>query len=98
MPLIDFSKERPCLGLKATVCIVGTGPAGAFLAVDLAASGVDVLVLETGFTKPDVDVSQSINTTSILGGASPRYGFSRQLGGASNLWAGRSSSLALAAL
>jgi len=51
--------------------------------------GCDVLVLETGYSDPDMDVTRSIHTSSALGGATLRFGFSRQLGGSSNLWAGR---------
>ena len=76
-------------GIECTVCIVGTGPAGAFLAVELAEQGHDVLIIDSGTDEPDVDIQKSISSVSIEGGASLRFGFSRQFGGASNLWAGR---------
>jgi choline dehydrogenase-like flavoprotein len=71
------------------VCIIGSGPGGAFAAVALAHSGFLVTVVEAGNDLQDSDSQFSITGMDILGGAKPNFGFSRQLGGSSNLWAGR---------
>ena len=65
--------------IECTFCIVGTGPAGAFLAVELAAQGHDVLLIDSGTAEPDVDTYKSIDSVSIEGGASLRFGFSGNL-------------------
>jgi choline dehydrogenase-like flavoprotein len=70
-------------------CVVGSGPGGAFPAVRLAQAGYNVLLLESGSADPDSDLSAFIDRIDVLGGAKPNFGFSRQLGGSSNLWSGR---------
>lgn len=82
--------------MNCTVCVVGSGPAGAFLAVSLAELGHNVLIIETGKNEPNIEMGESISSTSVEGGASLRFGFSKQLGGTSNLWAGRVAPLEIA--
>lgn len=71
------------------VCIIGSGPGGAFAAVELAKAGLSVLVIEAGTEVPDSDQGKTIDRLEVIGGAKPNFGFSRQIGGSSNLWAGR---------
>jgi choline dehydrogenase-like flavoprotein len=73
----------------ADVCVVGSGPAGAIVAVELAGLGVDVVLLESGSSDPDHDLERTLDKVDVSGGADLRFGFSRQLGGATNLWSGR---------
>jgi choline dehydrogenase-like flavoprotein len=71
------------------VCVIGSGFSGAVVAVELAAAGIDVLVLEAGTHDPDHRLDAMVDRVEISGRTELRFGFSRQLGGASNLWAGR---------
>ena len=74
---------------RATVCVIGSGFSGAVVAVELAAAGIDVLVLEAGSADPDHRLDQMLDRVEVSGRTELRFGFARQLGGASNLWAGR---------
>ncbi len=69
------------------VCVIGSGPAGAFAANILARSHCAVAVIEAGGTwvnsRADAVLDESAST--IAGG---QLGFSQQIGGSSNLWAG----------
>jgi len=46
--ITDLSKGAPDGPLRADICVIGSGPAGATAAADLAAAGKDVLILEEG--------------------------------------------------
>ncbi len=72
-----------------SVCIIGSGPAGSILAVSLAQKDFDVLVLEAGNDIPDFDSDRTIDEIHTSGSTELKFGFSRQVGGASNLWSGR---------
>lgn len=77
--------------VKCDVCIVGTGPVGASLAVDLKRRGLSVFMLESGLAKVDRKI-QSLSDVFI---ASPQAhhqmdaAVCRSLGGTSRLWGGR---------
>jgi choline dehydrogenase-like flavoprotein len=73
----------------ATVCVIGSGPAGAIASVELAKTGVDVIVLEAGSKDPDHRIDTNLNNVEVSGNVDLRFGVSRQLGGATNLWSGR---------
>jgi hypothetical protein len=72
------------------VCIIGAGPVGISLAVELESYGFSVLLLESGKKKP-VACIQELSDAELV---SPeihddmRIAVSRQLGGTSNLWGG----------
>jgi len=89
LSLIDLSNGSSVVRLDTSICIIGSGPGGAFAAVELAADGHDVLVVETGTSIADMDPGGFVDSVSVEGGATLRFGFSRQLGGSSNLWSGR---------
>ncbi|MCI0452776.1 MAG: FAD-dependent monooxygenase, partial [Candidatus Latescibacteria bacterium] len=52
MPIIENVNDLGDDALRATVCVVGSGPAGAVTAAALASAGVDVLLLEAGSARP----------------------------------------------
>jgi len=73
--------------LEADLCIIGAGPAGIALAVELIGRDLDVLVLESGGLKPDEGI-QDLNEGAVIGGpyAGLRQTRYRSAGGAINLW------------
>lgn len=79
--------------LRCDVCIVGAGPAGIVIALELAKRGIDVILLESGGRKFDA-ASHDLNRGSIndLEGHGPLEDYRRRrLGGASSAWGGRSA-------
>jgi choline dehydrogenase-like flavoprotein len=77
--------------LQANICIVGGGPAGITLALELARTGKSILLLESGDNTPNVD-AQALNAGEVVDSAlhSPpdRYR-QRVLGGSTSIWGGR---------
>jgi len=72
------------------VCIVGAGPVGISLAVELSSLGCKVLLLESGRRKADPFI-QELSKADIVSPAvheDMSVAVSRQLGGTSNLWGG----------
>ncbi len=71
-------------------CIVGSGPAGITLALELAARGRPSLVLESG--RDGAGGAQDLSAAEIVDPAvhdDMSIAVARRLGGASNLWGGR---------
>ncbi|MET0396646.1 MAG: GMC family oxidoreductase [Longimicrobiaceae bacterium] len=85
--LNDARSLLPDAVLEAGVCIVGAGPAGITIALELARRGVDTVVLEGGGTAPD-PVVQSLNAGTTTGDCYPPLDETRQrqLGGTPHLW------------
>lgn len=76
--------------IEADVAIVGAGPAGIVIGLELAEAGHRVVLLESGGTRFDPEVQRLGDAV----GADPRHvdlslATRRQLGGASNVWGGR---------
>jgi choline dehydrogenase-like flavoprotein len=71
-------------------CIVGAGPVGITLALELARRGRRVLLLESGLAKPTAE-AQALGDAEILTEHQALMSVTneRALGGASNLWGGR---------
>lgn len=88
--LIDLAGEIPAEDLACDICIVGAGPAGIVLAVELIDSGMNVILLEAGGEKPDA-FSQSFFDGKSVNRAHPDPSMYRQrrAGGASTIWGGR---------
>jgi choline dehydrogenase-like flavoprotein len=76
---------------SAGVCIVGAGPAGIVLALELARAGHDVTLVESGRHAPDETI-QALGDATIAGGqphVAMNLATRRQVGGATNIWGGR---------
>ena len=76
--------------LEAEVAVVGAGPAGIIVALELAGAGHEVLLIESGGERFDPRRQELGETV----GADPHHdamslATRRQVGGASNLWGGR---------
>lgn len=92
MTLVDSRDLTADHVLQADVCIVGSGPVGCAIALDLAKAGLNVVVLEAG------DVSHSPKAQSEYWSEDARdpeqhpplhLWRRRMLGGASTIWGGR---------
>lgn len=75
--------------LETTVCIIGSGPAGLTIALELEKAGIDCIVLESGGHKPEEKTMDLYRGDNV----GLRYEFadgqrSRFLGGSSNCWGG----------
>lgn len=74
------------------VCIVGSGPAGATVAAELAGSGLRIALLESGVERPTA-WGDALRASESAGIRIKDYSRERVLGGASSTWAGLSSPL-----
>ncbi|HRY03739.1 MAG TPA: hypothetical protein P5256_11450, partial [Beijerinckiaceae bacterium] len=76
--------------LRCETCIIGSGPAGIALALELAAQGRPSLVLESGGER--ASSAQDLSAAEIVDSSvhdDMSIAVARRLGGASNLWGGR---------
>ena len=86
--LDHWSRGEP---LRADVCVIGAGPAGITLALDLAERGLTVVLLESGHLGPHA-ATQALCEGEVadpLLHSPPDTYRLRQLGGASAIWGGR---------
>ncbi|MDZ7676292.1 MAG: GMC family oxidoreductase [Acidimicrobiales bacterium] len=93
--IVDARELADGTELRADVCIVGSGPAGVTLALELQGSGLDVLVLEAGgleFEQESQDLYEVDMTGELFGAEGSPVPVSatrlRYLGGTSGHWAG----------
>jgi choline dehydrogenase-like flavoprotein len=91
--LIDARRIAPGGRVSADVCVIGTGPAGATVAVELANRGVDVVVVEGGGARPSARHTDTYRGAGT--GAHDPLETVRQkrLGGTSVVWGGRCAPL-----
>jgi choline dehydrogenase-like flavoprotein len=88
--LIDAAEISPDSCLEADVAVVGAGPAGIVVALELARAGRRVLLIDSGGDSRRPETQR----LGELVGEDPAHvsmslATSRQVGGASNLWGGR---------
>ncbi|MGK2930313.1 MAG: GMC oxidoreductase [Acidimicrobiales bacterium] len=98
--LVDTRELADGSELRADVCIVGSGPAGLTVAMELQGSGLDVLVLESGgfdVTEEHQDLYEAEMTGELFGAEDDPVPVSstrlRTFGGTSNHWSGYSRPL-----
>jgi len=73
------------------VCVIGSGPAGLVMSLELAKSGLSVLLVESGSEQYDIN-AQSLSDAKIINSVSHsvmKDAVWRGLGGTSLLWGGR---------
>ena len=85
----EYPQERPASASAADICVIGSGPAGMTLAVELERQGYRVLVLEAGGMFYD-EVSQTHFTGELVGDRHFDMSINRlrYFGGCSNHWGG----------
>lgn len=85
--LTDARELTPGSTLEAEICVVGAGPAGLALALELARPGRSVLLLEAGGVEPEPDAVQDADAESV-GESYFRVADTmvRAVGGTSNHW------------
>lgn len=93
MPVVDLFTRSSDFALSISecdVCIIGSGPAGSTIALELSGTGMRVVLLESGgFTRnPDVD---SLNEIENVGRSRAEQWSVRNriVGGSSHTWGGR---------
>jgi len=90
--LVDAAKlEGPGVSPVADVVVVGAGPGGISLALDLARSGVDVTLVESGHVRHHERIQRLGDAAELdpQRHAPMSEATRRQLGGASVIWGGR---------
>jgi hypothetical protein len=87
---IDATSISAGVTLEADVAIVGAGPAGITLALELADAGHHVVLIESGGEKRDAHTQHLGETVGYDPAHAPMsLATRRQIGGTSNVWGGR---------
>ena len=63
--IVDAKTEMPSAVMKYDVCIVGTGPAGMSLALELQSLRGTICLLEAGDTKPTAESQEFYQGRSV---------------------------------
>lgn len=89
--ILDLARDPPTHAVDVPVVIVGGGPAGISLALELERHGMSALLLEAGGTKLDAASQDVYRAAGIApGGHGPVHRFRhRTFGGTSAVWGGR---------
>jgi choline dehydrogenase-like flavoprotein len=92
--LIDGRGIAPGSRISADVCVIGTGPAGAAAAAELASRGVDVVVVEGGGQRYDARHTDHFRADPASDPHDPLEAVrQKRLGGTSLVWGGRCAPL-----
>ena len=88
--ILDLEEFPEDAELSCDICIVGGGPAGIALALELAAPRCSVILLESGGLQTE-SATRELNRAEIVGHhyAGAWHGRARVLGGATTLWGGQ---------
>lgn len=88
--ILDLEQFPDDAELVCDICIVGAGPAGIALALELAGPRRDIIVLESGGLQIE-PATRELNRAQITGHAyaGAWHGRARVLGGATTLWGGQ---------
>lgn len=92
--ITDARTVEPGTVVDAEVCVIGTGPAGAAAAAELASRGADVVVLEGGGKGADREALDTYRGVAGTGAHDPLEAVrQKRLGGSSATWGGRCAPL-----
>lgn len=91
--LVDARTITPGSRFVTDVCVIGTGPAGAVVAAELAGRGVDVLVVEGGGTTFDARHADTFRGVVDAGHEPLDSVRQKRLGGTGEVWGGRCAPL-----
>ena len=88
--IVDGSTLSTGIEKEHEICVVGSGIAGMLLVMELARTGKDICMIESGAWTPDDD-TQSLYTLNNVGYPIRKHYQSRirYFGGSCNIWAGR---------
>jgi GMC oxidoreductase/FAD binding domain len=89
--ILDSPRLDALRAFGGDVCIIGSGPAGTVTGLALADRGFRVLLLESGGRRSEPAFADLAKAENLTPGSNfePHTAVGRQLGGTSNLWAGR---------
>ncbi|MDQ4117871.1 MAG: FAD-dependent oxidoreductase [Actinomycetota bacterium] len=92
--LIDARRALPGSVFETEVCVIGSGPAGATVAAELADRGIGVIVLEGGGDGADRTATDTYRGVVGTGAHDPLEAVrQKRLGGSSGVWGGRCAPL-----
>ena len=91
MQFIDLNHLKRGAILETDLCVVGTGPAGASIALELEGTGIDVLIVESGGFNDEADTQSCYDIESTGAPRELKQNDLRRrvLGGSSRIWSGR---------
>jgi len=77
--------------LEADLAVVGAGPAGIAVALEVAAQGFNVILAESGYERANADAQRLAEAQTWMNQvhAPMSHSVRRQLGGTSTIWGGR---------